>query len=132
MQFRFVAPLRLHPSISAFSFAMRVQMRRRSNSIFVSPGPHDPIPRSRPTRPPAWRVDSPHPAQSRQRKVLKLGEFHLSFARLGVLGKNIEMRGGAVHDLGVHDVSRPRRWEGGAGIGATAQSISGEFTRLSS
>ena len=52
------------------------------------------------TRPPAWRD-----MESRQ-QVLKLGEFHLSFAlaRLGVLGKNIEDEGGAVDDLGVHDV----------------------------
>ena len=58
---------------------MRVRIRRRSNSIFVSPDPQ---------------------------QVLKLGEFHLSFAlaRLGVLGKNIEDEGGAVDDLGVHDV----------------------------
>ena len=42
---------------------MRVWMRRRSSSIFVSPGPREPMPApAPPTWPPAWRdIDSPQP-----------------------------------------------------------------------
>ena len=51
------------PTICLRSFAMRVWMRRRSSSIFVSPGPREPMPAPPPpTWPPAWRdIDSPQP-----------------------------------------------------------------------
>ncbi|SLH25255.1 Uncharacterised protein [Mycobacteroides abscessus subsp. abscessus] len=48
--------------MSRRSFAMRSRMRRRSVSIFVSPGPRRPTPPLLPARPPACRdIDSPQP-----------------------------------------------------------------------
>ena len=57
------------PLISLRSLAMRSRMRRRSISIFVSPGPREPMPPPAvPTRPPAWRdIDSPQPRRRGRR-----------------------------------------------------------------
>ena len=54
--------------MSRRSLAMRVRMRRRSSSSWVSPGPREPIPAPEATRPPACRdIDSPQPRRRGRR-----------------------------------------------------------------
>ena len=116
--------------ISRRSLAMRVLIRRRSSSIFVSPGPREPMPWPPAAWPPAWRdIDSPQP-RSRGRRYCSWASSTCALpSRLfACWAKMSRIRAVRSMTLTLTTSSRARRWLGASSVSQTTVSAPSAMT----